>query len=141
MQSGSRQKPAAHVPPCRAWRGSLSYRSAAALPCSRSLIAQHAQDQATLHAIAVPREQQGDDCGNLAASGHSWPCSLRDRAQGLQSSTSPGAGRRPERAPDPQSIMPAAHSYTHARMPYRAGAPQLNARHKGESIRKTKVRS
>ena len=85
------------------------------------------QDQATPHAVVVPRDQQGDCCGTLAAPGNSWPCNLRERAQGSQSSTSQGAQRRPEHAPDPQSVMPAAHPNTLPQMPHRAGAPQLNA--------------
>ena len=87
------------------------------------------QDQATPHAVAVPREEQGDYCSNLAASGHSWRCSLRKWAQGSQSITSPGAAKRPEHAPDPLLVMPAAPSHSHAQVPHRAGAPQLNARH------------
>ena len=87
------------------------------------------QDQPTPHAVAGPREQQGDHGGNLAASGNAWPCNLRKWAQESQSSISPGAVKRPEHAPDPQLVMPAAPSHSHAQVPHRAGAPQLNARH------------
>ena len=86
------------------------------------------QDWPTPYPVARPKTQQEACGGKTAVAGNPWPYGLREEAHGSQSINSPGAGRRPQLAPYPQSIRPAAHCKPLAQTPHRANAPQLNSR-------------